>query len=293
MDIQQITNFLKLADELHFWNTASIMNITQSALSRQIQALEEELGLQLFERNKRNVRLTASGAFLRDKWAVLLDDLNYVHLFARKINEGETGSITIAHPDSISYSLLPDLVFAIANQHAELTIELIQLLYENVQESLRDYKIDMAFTRQVNILPGISSRKIKTEPVAFFVPDNHPFRGCDDITAESLAAQRFILPVAERKSSYHFIVQEIFKSYGVVPQAHYQSDFGSSILGLVSKGLGIAILPLDFLHHCTPGVRVIEIPFNTDLYIHWRTDDKNPSLRNILKIADELYKTIN
>ncbi|WP_431241905.1 LysR family transcriptional regulator [Flavobacterium sp. P21] len=67
MDLQQIKYFLALAKELHFWNTAGKMNITQSALSRQIQSLENQLGVQLFERNKRNVKLTARGSISQRK----------------------------------------------------------------------------------------------------------------------------------------------------------------------------------------------------------------------------------
>lgn len=285
MDLQQIRNFLKLSEELHFWRTAGMMNITQSALSRQIMALEEELGVVLFERNKRNVKLTPSGVFLKDKWSVLLDDLNFVHLFARKMSEGETGSIRIAHPDSISYSFLPDVLVKINNSHPDLSIELVQLLYENVQESLQDYKIDIAFTRQINTLPGISSMKIKSESVALFVPSDHFYKQYSDITRENLADQEFILPVAERKSSYHIMVSEIFKSYGFLPKSHYQSDFGSSILGLVSKGLGIAILPIDFAKNGISGSRAIELPYCTDLFASWRADEKSAAIQNVLQIV--------
>ena len=66
MELQQIKYFLALAEELHFWNTAEKMLITQSALSRQIKTLEEELDIRLFERSKRSVKLTEAGAFLRD-----------------------------------------------------------------------------------------------------------------------------------------------------------------------------------------------------------------------------------
>jgi len=289
MDIQQVRNFLALAEELHFWRTANVINITQSALSRQIRALEDELGVSLFERNKRNVKLTVSGAFLRDKWSALLDELDQAHLYAKKLSNGESGHVRIVHPDSISYSLLPDLVCHIADRYPELTVEFVQLLYENIQESLRNYKIDMAFTRQVNMLPGISSRKIKSEPVAIFVPEHHPFISYDDVNADSLAGQRFILPVAERKSSYYFFVQEIFASYGFFPRARYHSDFGSSVLGMVSKGLGIAILPYSFFHHSMAAVRAIEMPFFTDLYVSWRSDDKTPALLNVLRVVEELY----
>lgn len=291
MDIQQIRNFLKLSEELHFWRTAGIMNITQSALSRQIMALEEELGVPLFERNKRNVKLTASGVFLKDKWSVLLDDLDYVHLFARKMSQGETGNIRIAHPDSISYSLLPDMLVRINNSHPELSIELVQLLYENVQESLQDYKIDIAFTRQINHLPGISSEKIRSESVALFVPVDHFYKEYSDITRANLAHQQFILPVAERKSSYHFMLKEIFKSYGFSPKSNYQSDFGSSILGLVSRGLGVAILPIGFAKNSIQGTRVIELPYRTDLFVNWRSDDKGAAIQNVLKIVSDFTQS--
>lgn len=142
MDLQQIKYFLALAKELHFWNTAGKMNITQSALSRHIQALESELGLLLFERNKRNVKLTPAGKFLREKWEIELSELEFIHQFARQIHLGESGTIRIAHPDSISGSLMPDLIARISNAFPKLQVELVQLRYENQQEFLRNYKID-------------------------------------------------------------------------------------------------------------------------------------------------------
>nr|BFF40125.1 hypothetical protein BACY1_19300 [Tenacibaculum mesophilum] len=65
MTIQQIRYFLILAEELHFWKTAEKVYTSQSSLSRQIQSLEEELGITLFERDKRNVKLTEAGVFLK------------------------------------------------------------------------------------------------------------------------------------------------------------------------------------------------------------------------------------
>ena len=103
MELQQIKYFLTLAQELHFWNTAEKMFITQSALSRQIKALEDELGVKLFERNKRNVKLTEAGVFLRDQWFPMLDKINSIHRQAKKIHEGAAGSIKIGYPGSIAY----------------------------------------------------------------------------------------------------------------------------------------------------------------------------------------------
>ncbi|MEO7214570.1 MAG: LysR family transcriptional regulator [Mucilaginibacter sp.] len=289
MDIQQIRNFIALSKELHFWRTASMMNITQSALSRQIQAMEEELGVSLFERNKRNVSLTPSGIFLKEKWSVILEDLDHVHTCASKISKGETGHIRIAHPDSISSSIIPHFMGTLGERHPEITVELVQLLYKNIEESLQDHKLDMAFTRQLSKLPGICSHMISRQPVALFVPESSDLSRPEDITGAALKEQTFILPVAERQSRFYFFVQEIMESYGVVPRACYFSDFGSSLLGLVSRGLGMAILPGGFVHHGFPGVRAIEMPFHSELYICWRADEKSPSIMNATKVLSELF----
>ncbi len=284
MDLQQIKNFLKLAEELHFWKTAEKMNITQSALSRQIQSLEEELGVVLFERNKRNVKLTPAGEFLRDKWAVMLDELKFIHLFAKKISEGETGTIKIAHPDSISSSLLPNLLGKISARFPDLQIELVQLLYENEQEFIKEYKIDLAFTRDINRLANISSMKVNSDQLAMLVPTDHHYNNYADITRENLNKEKFILPIVDHSSSYRSIVQDFFDTIGCTPNIVYYSDFGSTILGLVAKGLGLSILPLSYIHHATPGIRFIELPFNTDLYVNWRSDDNGPVLKNVLEV---------
>ncbi|GAA3962130.1 LysR family transcriptional regulator [Mucilaginibacter dorajii] len=288
MDLQQIRNFLKLAEELHFWKTAEKMNITQSALSRQIQSLEEELGLVLFERNKRNVKLTPAGDFLRDKWAVMLDELKFIHLFAKKISDGETGTIKIAHPDSISSSLLPNLLGKISARFPELQIELVQLLYENEQEFIKEYKIDLAFTRDINRLANISSMRVNSDQLAMLVPDDHQYHTYTDITPHNLQNEKFILPIVDHSSSYRNIVQDFFDTMGCVPHTVYHSDFGSTILGLVAKSLGLSILPLSYIHHQTPGIRFIELPFSTDLYVNWRTDDQSPVLKNVLQVIEQM-----
>src|SRR6476620_1672758 len=103
MELQQIQYFLTLAQELHFWNSAEKLFITQSALSRQIKALEDELGIQLFERTKRTVKLTEAGAFLRDQWLRMMDDIDRIHRQAKSIHEGVYGTIRIGYPGSISF----------------------------------------------------------------------------------------------------------------------------------------------------------------------------------------------
>jgi len=284
MDLQQIKYFLALADELHFWKTAEKVHITQSALSRQIQALESDLGIQLFERNKRNVKLTPAGQFLKEKWTRELTEINYIHQFARQIHLGENGTIRIAHPDSISGSLIPDIVSRISQTFPKLQIELVQVLYENQQEFLSNYKLDLVITRDKNEAKGIRFEKIYTDNLALVVPDAHRFRTAKDLSKEQLANQKFILPVKDEGSSYNSLIQQMFESLDIEPDVYLHSEFGSTIIALVRKGFGIAILPDSYIEHEIPGVRFIRLPFKTDLYLSWRVDDNNPVLANILKL---------
>lgn len=287
MDLQRIKYFLALSEQLHYWKTAEKINITQSALSRQIQTLESELGLQLFERNKRNVKLTPAGKFLKEKWEVELSELEYIHQFAKQIHLGERGTITIAHPDSISASIMPDILDKITKVYPQLQIKLVQVLYENQLEFLKNYKIGLAITRDINSEPGIKSRKLYADHLALVVPQEHSFKELTDLSTESLKQQKFILPIKDEGSSYSDIIQAFFKSYDFVPDVFLHSEFGSTIIALVRKGLGIAILPDSYVHHQSPGVRFIPLPFETGLFINWRADDHNPVFANILDLVLE------
>lgn len=284
MDLQQVKYFLALAHELHFWNTAAKMNITQSALTRQIQSLEAELGIQLFQRNKRNVKLTPAGQFLKEKWEVEMSELQFLHQHARQIQLGETGTIVIAHPDSISASIMPGMLSRISAAFPRLNIELMQVRYEDQQDFLRNYKVDLSIIRDVTTADDIRSEKIYTDNLAFVVPYDHPFTTPADITKESLSQQKFILPIKDEGSSYSDIIQQMFRYYDVHPKAYLHSEFGSAIIALVRKGLGIAVLPDSYMYHESPGIRFITLPFKTDLYLNWRVDDHHPVLASILKL---------
>ncbi|WP_316832084.1 LysR family transcriptional regulator [Pedobacter aquatilis] len=284
MDLQQIKYFLALADELHFWKTSAKMNITQSALSRQIQSLENELGVTLFFRNKRNVKLTPAGKFLKEKWDNELNEITHIHKFARQIHLGEYGTIRIAHPDSISGSLVPQITSRISEEFPKLQIELVQVMYENQQDFLSNYKLDLVITRDTNHDEGISARKIYTDHLALVVAADHPIKSVEDLTSEALAKERFILPVKDEGSSYNQIIRNMFKSLKVVPNVYLHSEFGSTIIALVRKNQGIAILPDSYIFHDIPGVRYISLPYPTDLYLNWRSNDQNPIIANIINL---------
>lgn len=284
MDIQQLKYFLALAKELHFWKTAEKMNITQSALSRHIMSLENELGLQLFFRNKRNVKLTPAGEFLQEKWSTELIQLEAIQKHARQIHLGGHGSICIAHPDSISSSILPDFIKKISSAFPKLKIELVQLTYEQQEDHLKNYKIDLAFSREQNQSPAITSKNIGSENLCLVVPADHHFKKLHDVTNESIAEEKFISTNAGTSNSYDAIISDVYRHYQIDPDSYISCEFGSTIISLIKNDLGISVLPESYRLHGNESVRFIPLAFKANLYLNWRKDDPNTLITNILEL---------
>ncbi|GHA62394.1 LysR family transcriptional regulator [Pontibacter akesuensis] len=283
MELQQIRYFLALAEELHFWNTAERMYITQSALSRQIKALEDELGIQLFERSKRSVKLTEAGVFLRGQWLPLLDEINRIHLQAKKIHDGAFGSIRIGYPGSIAYSFMPELITGIARTLPELKVELVEPTDISFEQLLLNYQMDLAFRRDPAVNPSLQSTCLYSEPFALAVPSNHYLNEQNFTGMQDLKDEKFILSNLAQTTFYTASLRQIFEDHNFTPNVHIETDFGGMVLGLVSKGLGISILPFSYSFSALPNVRFITLPYNVNLYVTWRRDDKSPVLRNVLQ----------
>ncbi len=287
MELQQIKYFLALAQELHFWNTAERMFITQSALSRQIKALEEELGVLLFERTKRSVKLTEAGVFLRDQWTPLLDEINRIHLQAKKIHEGAFGMVRIGYPGSIAYGFMPDLIASIARTLPELKVELVEPTDTSFEQLLLSYQMDMAFRRDPAQNPALQSVCLYSEPMALLVPANHHLNEQNFTGLHDLVNERFILSNLTQNTFYVSNLRQIFEDHHFTPNVHIETDFGAMVLGLVSKGLGVSILPYSYSFSQLPNVRFITLPYHVNLYVTWRKNDNSPVLKNILQQVSE------
>jgi DNA-binding transcriptional LysR family regulator len=293
MNLQQIRYFLALAKELHFWRTAEKMYITQSALSRHISSLENELGLQLFLRNKRNVKLTCAGTFLRDEWQRLLNEIDNVHRHAKQIAAGEIGELKIGHPGSITYSVLPELLTALSTKHPDLQIQLVELATMDMEKALINYEVDVCFNRQPPDNSGLKSNKILTENLALVVAENHWLSENNLITLSQLREEKFILPSMTSENEYAESLRAIFQEYNYFPNTHIVSEFGVTILSLVSRGLGVSILPISYSAHSPKGVRFIKLSHHTNLFVIWRKSDEISLLQNFLKVVEQCFRATN
>ena len=124
MELRQLRYFVAVAEELHFRRAAERLHMSQPPLSHQIRLLEEELGCELLARTRRRVEMTPAGvAFLRDARAVLADLDRAAHN-ARRIHEGQTGTLRVSFAGSALLSLVPRVVQRLSATHPAIDIEL-------------------------------------------------------------------------------------------------------------------------------------------------------------------------
>lgn len=285
MTTQQIEYFLQLSDELHYWRTSYKVNITQSVLSRQIKALEEELQIELFKRSNRKVELTPAGRFLQEQWKPLIEKMNAVIQYGRKIHQGEGGSVVINHPGSISYDMLPDLLSRILAVFPGIKVELVQSKHTHGIELLKAFEADLCYSRHQYNDDFVVSKLVSEDSLALVVPVANPILTEPDITPEALQGEPFILSTLTDGETYQLRMEQIFTRYGIEPDIRFESDFGSMILSLIEKGFGVSVMPLSYSLANHPGVRFIKLPFEVPLYLHWRKNEDNAVVSNILQLT--------
>jgi DNA-binding transcriptional LysR family regulator len=286
MDLQHIRYFLELAKELHFWNTSEKIFITQSALSRHIKALEEELGFRLFDRDKRNVKLTAAGVVMQREWEKILLQIDNIHHHAKQVYEGEMGSIRIGHPGSMTHSALPELALTLNKMYPKIKIEFIEMMTVDLEKALLGFQVDIGFRRDTSLSNSLETKSLFSENFALLLPNTYKIKAKKLDNIRNFKDENFILPNLEVASNYNKILKKIFEDADFIPKTQLASEFGSTIISLIGQGLGISVMPISYLKSAPSNVQFIELPmYNSALFAQWRKNDDNPVLLNFKKFG--------
>ncbi|MCR3817285.1 LysR family transcriptional regulator, partial [Pseudomonas aeruginosa] len=127
LDLRRLRCFAAVAETLHFGRAAQRLHMAQPPLTRQISALEEELGFRLFDRSSRAVTLTAEGSLFLPYARGLLDQLERTAGFARKLAQGLAGHLTLGYASSIALSdLFTEAIRLFRERHPEVQLELLE-----------------------------------------------------------------------------------------------------------------------------------------------------------------------
>ncbi|EEJ0026914.1 LysR family transcriptional regulator [Salmonella enterica subsp. enterica] len=287
-ELSQLRFFLAVATELNFSRAAKRLNMTQPPLSRQIQLLEHQLGVELFDRTTRSVVLTAAGRRFFIEAQDLLQRAHVAMLNAQKMSQGNIGSVNISFVASAVYAFLPMVVAKGKERYPHIDISLKEMTTGEQFEALRLRQSDIGLVRAPSALTGVSSEILVSEPFVLAVPRQHELATLSDITIAHLDKQPFIMYALSAWQPFYELLTGMFRSNNIQPD--YVQYIGSTltILSLVNAGMGMAFVPESAARILFDNIvyRHITLPAGIEslLYLAWRDDNDNPAFKVMLEL---------
>lgn len=251
MELRQIKYFIEVAKREHVTEAAEVLHVAQSAVSRQIFKLEEELGVDLFIREGRNVKLTPIGKIFLDHMKRAVKVIEQASQVVEEYIDPQKGTIHIGFPTSLSTYILPKAISHFRRQYPDVNFELHQGSYNDLVQSTIKGEINIAI---LGPLPPknkkIESTVLFTEDIVALLPSNHRLARRTSIDLTELRNESFIL----FPDGYILrdVVIEGCVQGGFEPKVSFVGEDMDAIKGLVSAGLGITLVPEVTLIDCLP-----------------------------------------
>lgn len=287
MEIRQLKYFLVLAEELHFKKAAEKLFIVQPALSKQIKNLEEEIGVQLFDRSKRKVELTEAGAYFQHEIGKLLKQLEQVSNRVRLVSEGDLGEIRIGYVGSCIHTFLPDVISRLHDQFPQIHLYLDEMTSSAQLKALRSGALDLAFCRNPDLPGRFGKQLVFRETFSIVLPEDHPISERNFRTVAQFEKEPFILPKQTDGNDYYKLQLSILEDAGFSPNVAHETVHGYTALALVDQSFGISILPTSFQQVTSTQVRFLElknIPQRSEITAVWDKQNPNPALQKLVEM---------
>ena len=279
--------FLAVAEELHFKKAADKLFISQPGLSKQIKEMEEALGFKLFERNNRNVVLTAAGKYLKEEITLLLNDNERILRHAQHIATGNEGEIHLGYVGSAMQTIIPKLLIRFRKKYPSIHFSLQEMDNNRQINDLLGNKIDIGFVRLNEVPKALSLRPVFDETFSLVLPKNHALNSRNFTSLNQLKAEQFIFFEKAYSPSYHEKVMSMFEDCGFSPTVSHTSVHATTIYRLVENSFGVAIVPSSLKLGYNMNIKFIElknVPQRAVLSLAWNKENRNPMLGHFLDV---------
>lgn len=294
MELRHLSAFVAVAEELHFGRAAERLHIAQSPLSQQIRLLERDLGVKLFDRTTRSVRLTAAGQSLLEPARHLLAEASVVRRTVQAAHHGEVGRVTVGFAGASSYAALPLLTRAVGSELPGIELVLEGQAYTGeAMGRITDGTLDLGFVA-LPVRRGVSARVVRMERLTLALPDSHPLAERSEVRFEDLAKERFVtFPVARGSAVREAMVQACHEA-GFAPRIVQEAPDSYNLLALVGAGMGVAIVVRSarniHLEHVVFRDLVGDVPV-LPIALAWRAGNRSAALAAVLRVAERVLPT--
>ena len=216
MDLRQIRYFVAVAEARSFSKAAALLHVSQPPLSTQLKALEDELGVRLFDRSNRGVSLTVAGQVFFDEMRAVLARLERGKELARNAGRGEVGTLSIGFVSIADYGVLPPALKAFRSRYPEVDVQLHELTTDAQIREIRASRLDLGIGLGPVDAAALSFTPLTREALVLAAPDDHPLIGNDGpVDLGLLADDSFIIPPRDLAPGlFDLVISQCRKSAG-------------------------------------------------------------------------------
>lgn len=293
MEIRQLITFSMVAETMSFSQAAQALNYAQSTVTAQIQALEEELGVPLFNRLGRRITLTEAGKRLQ--WYAL--KLTNLEEEARNViseQDEPMGSLTFSAPESILTYHLPRVLRRYRDLYPQVQLIFHPHADHEMPNVVREGLIDVAFPLNQRIqAPNLHVTVLSHEPIVLVAPPDHALLDLKHIVPENIESESVI--VTELGCNYRNHFENTVRAAGVTLRSRFELNNVQAIKQCVMVGLGIALLPYYTIKEEIADGRLVILPYEHQFYadmqlIYHRNRWMSPALSAFVELAEEMLK---
>lgn len=244
LDLRKLRYFLTVAEELHFGRAALRLHLAQPPLTRQISALETELGFKLFDRTSRTVTLTAQGRAFLPYARGVLEQVELAQVIAAKLAAGTAGQLTLGYVSSIALSdLFSQTIQAFAQRFADVQLTLVECASGSLGAQVADGRLDIGLSRLLPQNEQVQALSLGQEPLVAAVSSDSPLAQQAHISLAQLSTYPLILFPADYGSGLNQSIEQLYRHHGVPLRAGPTGRQITSIIALVAAGQGVALVP--------------------------------------------------
>ncbi|MEJ5029044.1 LysR family transcriptional regulator [Comamonas sp. MYb69] len=291
MDLRHIRYFVAVATTRNFTRAAEQMHIAQPPFSRQIQQLEDELGVQLIQRNSRPVRLTEAGRLFYEQSLQVLQRVDQMKSAARQVGLNQRQSISIAYVASTLYGGLPMLVRMFRKRYPDVDVHLVDMgSIQQIQE-LRSGRIDLGFGRIRTNDTSVARTVLREEKLVLAIAPGTPLAAdTGRIRLPELAGQRLIVYPKDPRPSFADHVLGLLHDQGIQPAEVHEVRELQAGLGLVAAEMGVCIVPAAARLRSDLVYRLIDDERATSpIILSHRVNDDSWYIAAIKELTAEMY----
>lgn len=254
MDLRSLACVVAVSEDLHFRRAAERLNMTQPALSQRIRVLEEEIGVVLFERDRRGVSLTPGGMAFVGPARQAVHQGGLARSQAMAALRGEAGRLRLGFTVIAFYGTLPEAVQQFRMRHPQVEVDLEEMNSPSLERALAAGELDLGVLHPPLETSSLRLQSLPDEPFRLALPLTHPLAGQETVPVRALDGQPFLIAPRRIGPSIYDRVIALFQREGVSPHIVQEVSPMTTLTGLVAAGVGMGFVTAGIARAARPGV---------------------------------------